>query len=73
MSDTLDLIICKLKARKLGILHLDVDGKKGGGRGEIIRGEYTWFKPVTNEAQIAKRCVKAAHFCRSCVNFAFAN
>lgn len=46
--------------------------RRGKGR-KIIHGEYTGFKPLTNTAQIPWRCVKAAHFCRSWVNFSFVN
>lgn len=38
VSDTWDRIICKLKTRKLGILHLDVDRRKEG-EGER---DYSW-------------------------------
>lgn len=73
VSDMLDLIICKLKARKLRILHLDVDRKERVEGREIIRGECSGFKPLTNKTQIPRRCVKAEHFHGSYVNFAFAD
>lgn len=46
--------------------------RRGKGR-KIIHGEHTGFKPLANTAQIPRRCVKAAHFLRSWVNFAFVN
>lgn len=44
-------------------------GRRRGKERKIIHG----FKPLTNTAQIPRRCVKAARFLRSCVNFAFVN
>lgn len=48
-------------------------GRRRGKERKIIHGEYTGFKPLTNTAQIPRRCVKAARFLRGCVNFAFTN